>query len=117
LVVYFGLKNNFKNSLSRAGEKGGVKMKSRSHIFVFGKVQGVLFRENTRKKAAEFGLSGFVRNLPNGKVEAVFEGEKEKIEKIIRWIKKGPETAQVENIEINWQDYKKEFENFKIANE
>ena len=89
-------------------------MKSRSHIFVSGKVQGVFFRENTRKKAAEFGLSGFVRNLPNGKVEAVFEGEKEKIEKIIQWIKKGSETAQVENIEIDWQNSQGEFKNFKI---
>jgi acylphosphatase len=89
-------------------------MKSRAHIFVFGKVQGVFFRENTRKKAAEFKLSGFVKNLPNGKVEAVFEGEQEKIEKIIQWIKKGPEVAQIENIEIDWQDYKEEFKNFEI---
>ena len=89
-------------------------MKSRSHIFVSGKVQGVFFRENTREKAAEFGLNGFIRNLQNGKVEAIFEGEKEKIEKIIQWIKKGPETTQVENIEINWQNYKGEFKNFEI---
>ena len=94
-----------------------MKMKSRIHIFVSGKVQGVFFRENTRKKAAEFGLSGFVRNLPNGKVEAVFEGDKEKIEKIIQWIKKGPETAQIENIEIDWQNYQEEFINFEITNE
>jgi acylphosphatase len=92
-------------------------MKSRIHIFVSGKVQGVFFRENTRKKAAEFGLSGFVKNLQNGKVEAIFEGEKEKIEKIIQWIKKGPETARVENIEINWQDYQEEFEDFEIISE
>jgi acylphosphatase len=91
-----------------------MKMKSRSHIFVSGKVQGVFFRENTREKAAEFGLNGFIRNLQNGKVEAIFEGEKEKIEKIIQWIKKGPETTQVENIEINWQNYKGEFKNFEI---
>lgn len=89
-------------------------MKSRVHIFVSGKVQGVFFRENTRKKAAEFRLSGFVRNLQNGKVEAVFEGEKEKIKKIIQWIKKGSETAQIENIEIDWQNYKGEFEDFEI---
>ena len=92
-------------------------MKSRAHIFISGKVQGVFFRENTRKKAAEFGLSGFVRNLSNGKVEAIFEGEKEKIEKIIQWIKKEPETAQIENIEIDWQNYQGEFENFEITNE
>jgi acylphosphatase len=92
-------------------------MKSRSHIFVSGKVQGVFFRENTRKKAAEFGLNGFVRNLLNGKVEAVFEGEKEKIEKIIQWIKKNPETAQIKNIEINWQNYQGKFKKFEIINE
>ena len=89
-------------------------MKSRVHIFVSGKVQGVFFRENTRKKAAEFRLSGFVRNLQNGKVEAIFEGKKEKIEKIIQWIKKGPETVQIKNIEINWQNYQGEFKSFEI---
>jgi len=89
-------------------------MKSRSHIFVSGKVQGVFLRQNNRKKAAEFRLSGFVRNLQNGKVEAVFEGKKEKIEKIIQWIKKGPETAQIENIEIDWKNYQGEFKNFEI---
>jgi len=89
-------------------------MKLRVHIFVSGKVQGVFFRENTRKKAAEFGLSGFIKNLQNGKVEAIFEGDKEQIEKIIQWIKKGPEMAQVEDIEIDWQNYQGEFRNFEI---
>lgn len=91
-----------------------MKMKSRIHIFVSGKVQGVFFRENTKKKAAEFELSGFVKNLQNGKVEAVFEGEKEKIEKIIQWMEKGPKTAQIKNIEINRQNYQGEFKNFEI---
>lgn len=88
--------------------------KARAHLLISGLVQGVFFRENTRQRAENFGLKGFVRNLPNGKVEAVFEGEKEKVEKIIEWCKKGPPAAKVYNVEIKWEDFKEEFKNFEI---
>ena len=86
----------------------------RAHIFVSGRVQGVFFRSHTAEKAGELGLTGWVRNLKDGRVEAIFEGEKEKIEKIIEWVKKGPPFSRVENFEILWEDFKREFENFKI---
>ena len=88
--------------------------KVRAQIFVSGKVQGIFFRDNTRKRAEELGVYGWVRNLPDGRVEAVFEGEKEKVEEMIEWAKKGPEFAKVNGIEVEWQEYKGEFKNFEI---
>ena len=88
--------------------------KIRVHIFVSGKVQGVFFRENTKKKAEELLISGWVRNLPDERVEAVFEGERENIEKILKWAKKGPFFAKVDNLEILQEDYRGEFDNFEI---
>lgn len=89
-------------------------MKARCHVFVSGKVQGVFFRANTRDLALLLGINGFVRNLPDGRVEAVFEGDKEKIEKIIEFCKEGPPGAIVEKIDVNWEEYKGEFKDFKI---
>ncbi|MBZ9578564.1 acylphosphatase [Patescibacteria group bacterium] len=86
----------------------------RAHIFVSGRVQGVFFRENTREKAEELGVFGWVKNLADGRVEAVFEGEKEKVESLIEWAKKGPEIARVNDIDVEWQEYKGEFKNFDI---
>lgn len=88
--------------------------KVRAHIFVSGRVQGVFFRSHTRQKAEEFGVSGWVKNLPDGRVEAVFEGEKEKVEQMIEWAKRGPSVARVNNVDVEWQEYKGEFENFEI---
>jgi acylphosphatase len=88
--------------------------KTRCHVLVFGKVQGVFFRQNTLERAKALGLKGWVRNTEDGKVEAVFEGEREKIEKILEWMKIGPPMAEVENLEIKWEDFKGEFEDFKI---
>jgi len=87
---------------------------ARAHIFVSGRVQGVFFRENTRRKAKKLSLLGFVKNLPDGRVEAVFEGEKEKIMKMIEWAKKGPILARVENVEVIWEEPKGEFDDFEI---
>jgi len=88
--------------------------KVRTHVFISGKVQGVFFRENTRKKALELNVFGFVRNLQDGRVEAIIEGEKDKVGKLIEWMKKGPSLARVDNIEINFEDYQGEFKNFEI---
>jgi acylphosphatase len=89
-------------------------MKVRCHIFVSGKVQGVFFRQNTLEKAKTLGLKGWVRNTQDGSVEAVFEGEKEKVEKILEWMKIGPPLAKVENVEIKFEDFKGEFDDFEI---
>ncbi len=88
--------------------------KTRCHVLVSGRVQGVFFRHNTLKKAKNLGLKGWVRNTENGKVEAVFEGDKEKIEKMLEWIKVGPPLAKVENLEVKWEEFKGEFKDFKI---
>jgi len=86
----------------------------RVHIFISGRVQGVFFRSNTRKKAEKLGLTGWVNNLVDGRVEAIFEGEKEKFEEMLKWLKRGPFLAKVENLEIIQEDYRGEFTDFKI---
>lgn len=88
--------------------------KIRACVLVEGRVQGVFFRQNTFYKAREIGVFGFVRNLPDGRVEAVFEGDKNKVEKMIEWIKEGPEYAKVEKCKVLYKTYKREFEDFKI---
>jgi len=88
--------------------------KIRAHIIVSGLVQMVFFRVNTAEKARELGVTGWVRNRPGGQVEAVFEGEKDNIEKIVEWAKKGPPIAKVNGINVEWQEYSGEFKNFKI---
>ncbi len=79
----------------------------RVHLYIAGKVQGVFFRANTKEKAEEFGLTGWVKNLPNGKVEAVFEGNAEKIEKMINYLKFSPGLSAVKDIETEKEEPKK----------
>ena len=88
--------------------------KVRAHILVSGRVQGVFFRDSTRRIAEELGIFGWVKNSNNSKVEAVLEGEKEIIEKLIEWAKRGPIFARVNGIEIKWEDYQGEFKEFEI---
>ncbi|MER5175578.1 MAG: acylphosphatase [Candidatus Nitrosocosmicus sp.] len=86
----------------------------RIHIFITGKVQGVYFRQNTVYKAQELYILGWIRNLIDGRVEAVFEGEKVNINKLLDWCRDGPKDAIVRNIEIVNEQYKNEFSNFQI---
>ncbi len=71
----------------------------RVRVFISGLVQGVFFRSFTQKKAQELGLAGWVRNLKDGRVESVFEGEKDKIDKMIKWCYQGPPNSKVEKVE------------------
>lgn len=71
----------------------------RLHVFVSGRVQGVFFRDSTRAKALELGVAGWVRNLPDGRVEAVFEGSREAVEAMARWCRSGPPLARVDDVE------------------
>lgn len=87
---------------------------ARAHIFISGIVQGVFFRASTADKARELNLTGWVKNLPDGRVEAVIEGPKNKIEKVIEWMREGPKFAKVDKVEVTWEEYKGEFENFEI---
>lgn len=88
--------------------------KIRAHIFVTGRVQGVFYREKCRKNAQKLGIFGFVKNLRDGKVEAVFEGEEDKVKKLVDWARRGPIWAKVDNFEVLWEDDKGEFNNFEI---
>jgi acylphosphatase len=88
--------------------------KVRAHIVVSGKVHGVYYRQNAVEQAQKFGLSGWVKNLNNGKVEAVIEGEKENVEKMVAWARKGPFLARVSGLKVEWQEYKGEFNDFAI---
>ena len=76
--------------------------KARVNIFVSGLVQGVFFRSQTKRKAEELGVFGWVRNLADGRVEILAEGEKEKLEELINWAKKGPDSARVDDLKIDW---------------
>lgn len=76
----------------------------RLHVFVSGRVQGVFFRDSTQKRALELGLAGWVRNLGDGRVEAVFEGPREAVETMARWCHRGPPTARVEDVEASAGD-------------
>ncbi len=89
-------------------------MSTRAHVFISGKVQGVFFRSGTRSVAIELGIKGWVRNREDGMVEAVFEGEKEIIEEMIKWCRKGPEMADVSDVEVAWEEYTNEFTGFDV---
>jgi acylphosphatase len=73
---------------------------ARAHVFVAGSVQGVFFRYETRERARTRGLAGWVRNLPDGRVEAVFEGPREVVEPMVEWCRSGPRGAEVTEVEV-----------------
>lgn len=85
-----------------------------AHVFISGFVQGVGFRHFIRSKAVELDLTGFVQNLPDGGVEAVLQGSKEKVEKMIGLCRKGPFLSNVENIEVRWEKEDTGLKNFVI---
>ncbi len=76
----------------------------RAHLKIYGKVQGVWFRANTKEMADKLGLCGWVRNLSDGNVEAVFEGDDETVKKAIEWCHHGPPLARVEKVDIKYEE-------------
>jgi len=88
--------------------------KVRAHLIIEGVVQGVFFRANAREKADKSNINGWIRNRPDGTVEAVFEGEEESVKKLIEWCHHGPPGAVVKNVKIEWQAYEGEFKNFTV---
>ena len=76
----------------------------RAHVFVSGKVQGVYYRANTRDRARERGVSGWVRNLDDGRVEAIFEGHESDVESMIEWCHEGSPAADVEGVSVDYED-------------
>lgn len=75
----------------------------RARVLVSGRVQGVFFRVEAKERARSRRVGGWVRNLPDGRLEAVFEGAKENVESMIRWCHHGPQLAVVENVEVSWE--------------
>jgi acylphosphatase len=86
----------------------------RARIIVSGLVQGVFYRATMQEVARSLGVTGWVRNLPDGRVEAVAEGDEEAVKKLIEWAWRGPRLARVENVEVKWEDYRGEFRDFYI---
>jgi acylphosphatase len=88
-------------------------MKVRAHLLVSGRVQGVYFRQSTLHEAQNLSVSGWVRNLMDGRVEAVFEGEEHAVKMLVNFCRQGPPTAKVNNLEVSYGPFKGEFSNFK----
>jgi acylphosphatase len=86
----------------------------RVHIFVKGKVQGVYFRQGMKEVAEKKNVTGWVRNLPDKRVEAVLEGKNIDVDSVIKWSHSGPQNAVVDNVEILNENYMGEFLKFEI---
>ena len=89
-------------------------MKVRAHFIVSGRVQGIFFRSETKHKAKKHGVEGWVRNLRDGGVEAVFEGEEKTVKDLIAFCKRGPPRARVTDVDVKWESYTGEFKDFQI---
>ena len=87
---------------------------TRAHVILTGDVQGVFFRGTTRLEAERRGVTGWVRNRPDGSIEAVFEGESIAVEQIVNWCRTGPPRAEVENLDVEYSDYQGEFVRFSV---
>jgi acylphosphatase len=83
-------------------------------MFVGGRVQGVFFRSETRREARRRAVTGWARNLPDGRVEAVFEGEKKDVERLIEFCRKGPTGAVVTRTAVSLEPYTGEFGDFRV---
>jgi len=85
----------------------------RARVFVRGRVQGVWFRGSTEEEANRLGLNGWVRNLSDGSVEAVFEGPEEAVHEMIAWCRMGPRMADVSDVDVSFEPFKGEFDTFQ----
>ncbi len=77
---------------------------TRAHVHVRGRVQGVFFRMETRDRARSLGLEGWVRNCRDGTVEAVFEGDRARVESMVDWCGRGPAGARVDDVDVKWEE-------------
>ncbi len=84
------------------------------HAVVHGLVQGVYFRSFVARNARALGLTGCVRNLPGGRVDVVSEGEREKLEELLRQIEDGPPFARVDGVDVDWSEYRGTFGRFEV---
>jgi acylphosphatase len=85
------------------------------HLFVRGRVQGVFFRASTQREARRLGLTGWVKNRPDGAVEVLAEGEEEELKELIGWANRGPSAARVERVDVRWRSFVGDFSDFRIV--
>jgi acylphosphatase len=87
---------------------------ARARLIVSGRVQGVCFRAETQKAATIYGVFGWVRNKRDGTVEAIVEGAKKDVISLINWCNSGPPLSRVQKVDVSWQAYQSEFNEFGI---
>ncbi|MGB9634546.1 MAG: acylphosphatase [Chloroflexaceae bacterium] len=87
----------------------------RARVVISGRVQGVGFRAHTRARARSLGVEGWVRNLPDGRVEAVFEGTRASVQQMVSWCYSGPNYAVVEKVDVTWENATGKEGDFHIA--
>ena len=92
-----------------------MKNKVRARSIISGRVQGVFFRVETKRAADGLGVFGWVKNRRDGTVEALFEGDRDRVDALLEWCKEGPGHSQVSNVGIDWEDYAGEFSGFGIT--
>jgi acylphosphatase len=90
-------------------------LKVRAHIYIIGRVQGVFFRSEIRRKARQHNVAGWVRNLIDGQVEAVFEGEEKDVKRLLEYCSRGPYGARVAKTKITMQNHTGEFRDFQVT--
>ncbi len=88
---------------------------SRAHVVIAGRVQGVFFRVETQRAAQRLAVTGWVRNRPEGTVEAVFEGPSQAVQQAVDWCWQGSARSKVSDVKIQWQEFVGEFEDFSIT--
>lgn len=87
---------------------------TRAHFIISGRVQGVCFRIETQRAAMAHGVYGWVRNKRDGRVEGIVEGDKDRVISLIEWCRKGAPMSVVDKVDVKWQEYADEFQNFDI---
>lgn len=97
-----------------ARKKDLLLTRQRIRILVTGKVQGVFFRQALKVMAKKNGVFGWVKNLKDGRVEAVLEGDREKVSRLVEWAHGGPANARVEDVEIRNEEFVGEFSKFDV---
>lgn len=88
--------------------------KTRAHVYIEGYVQGVFFRDTTHRRAETLGVTGWVRNLIDGRVEAVFEGDENAVRRMVQFVREGPPRAMVTHVDVEYGEYTGAFDTFSI---
>ncbi len=87
----------------------------RAHVIISGRVQGVFFRAETQKAAGRIGVTGWVRNRPDGTVEAVFEGDASRVDEVLDWCWNGSPMSKVSEVQVAWETFAGEYDTFSVT--